>query len=192
MEATTIPISPIRQNPGTGGFLDPDRIAEEFQIIEGMKIADFGSGSGYFTILMALKTGSSGKVYALDILKDKLDGVVAKARSSGIENIEPIRTDLEILGSSGLTAGSLDIVLLANILFQSHKHSNIVEEGVRVLKKGGRMIIIDWQKGTGGFGPPDNIRVSQPEIKAVAEKLGLSFASQFDSGQFHFGLIFKK
>ncbi len=177
---------------GTGGFLDPESIVERFGIEEGMKIADFGCGAGYFTISLAEKTGPSGKVYALDILENALDSVRAKARVSGLENIETIRTNLEIVGSSSLPDASQDIVLLANILFQSVKREDIFKEARRVLKKEGRLILIDWKKGTGGFGPPDNLRLDPAETQKTVPKQGFEFEGQLEAGTFHFGLVFKK
>lgn len=185
-------ISSIIRPASPGGFLDPLSIVEQLGIKDGMRVADFGSGGGYFAIYMAEKVGPSGKVYALDILEEKLDNLRSRARASGLENIETIRTNVEILGSSSLPDSSQDIVLLSNVLFQSQKQEDIIKEGVRVLKTGGEFIIIDWSKGTGGFGPPDELRLNQENIKALTEGLGLSFVRALDAGQFHFGLIFNK
>ncbi len=177
---------------GTGGFLDPKSITDRFDLREGMRVADFGSGGGYFTIYIAEKVGESGRVYALDILEDKLDSLRAKARANGLENIETIRTNLEIIGSSSLANNSQDLVLLANILFQSNKKDDIFKEASRVLKKDGETVVIDWKKGAGGFGPPDDLRPDEKEVKLIAEKNSLSFLKEISTGQFHFGLIFKK
>lgn len=176
----------------TGGFLDPLNIVEQFGIKDGMKVADFGSGGGYFAVYIAERVGQSGKVYALDILEEKLDNLRSQARSSGLENIETIRANLEILGSSSLPDDSQDLVLLANILFQSRKQEDIIKEGTRILKMNGQFIVLDWNKGTNGFGPPDELRHSQESIKASAERLGLSFVKSLDAGQFHFCLMFAK
>ncbi len=191
-QVSALPIS-LGTNPvGTGGFLDPLSIVEQFGIKEGMKIADFGSGGGYFAIYMAERVGPSGKVYALDILEDKLDNLRAKARSQGLENIETIRTNLEVLGSSSLPDGSQDFVLISNVLFQSQKQEDIIREGARVLKTKSDFVIIDWKRGTGGFGPPDDLRLSQESIASTAERRGLLFVRALNAGKFHFGLVFNK
>ncbi|OGN09837.1 MAG: hypothetical protein A3C61_03460 [Candidatus Yanofskybacteria bacterium RIFCSPHIGHO2_02_FULL_39_10] len=191
-QVLAVPMSPTKQPFGTGGFLDPDRIVDEFNISEGMQIADFGSGAGYFTISMAERVGSSGKVCALDVMEDKLDDVRVKAGARNLENIQITRANLEVLGSSGLLDNSQDLVLLANILFQSNKKHNILEEGTRVLKNGGTMIIIDWKKGTGGFGPPDSVRTDDSEMALSAQKSNLILKNKLDAGQFHYGLVFMK
>ncbi len=177
---------------GSGGFMSPDIIVESFGLQPGMKVADFGSGAGYFTILIAQKIGESGVVTAVDILESALETVRAKAAVGGFKNLQTVRADLEVLGGSGLADDSQDIVLLANILFQSNKRSEIVQEAKRVLTSNGLLIFIDWKKGGGGVGPPDANRVDAQEIKSVFESQGLSFVREIDAGAFHFGLIYRK
>lgn len=176
---------------GTGGFLNPDKIVSAFGVEEGMSVADFGCGSGYFTILLGKQVGESGRVYALDIQDSALDAVKNKAGVAGIQNIETRRANLETLGSSGLADDSQDVVLLANILFQSSKKADILKESKRVLKEGGRLIVIDWRRGSGGFGPPNDIRTEDVSMRVLVSEAGFLYEDQIDAGQFHYGLIFK-
>jgi len=187
-----MPTSGLGTNLGTGGFMNPDKIAGEFGIGSGMVVADFGSGAGYFTILMGQKVGENGKVYALDIQESALDNVRVKAKSAGLENIEMIRANLEVPGGSGLADNSQDMVLLANILFQSDLKVEIVKEAVRVLKSGGFFVVIDWKRATGGFGPPDNLRTDDIAMRSLVLGEGLVFENNIDAGQFHYGLKFRK
>ena len=191
-QVLSTPIPSAEHHFGTGGFLDPDRIINEFNVREGMQIADFGSGAGYFTISLSERVGPDGKVYALDVQEDKLDDVRVKAGVKNLKNIETIRADLEVFGSSGLPDNSQDIVLLANIFFQSSKKADILKEAVRVLKKEGTAIIIDWKKGTGGFGPPNSVRTDDAEMAVLAQQAHLRLKNKLDAGQFHYGLIFTK
>jgi len=192
MQSTATPIGGASNHPGTGGFLDPEKIVNGFGVEEGMRIADFGCGAGYFTIILAEKVGSGGRVYAFDIIESVLDVIRTKARYRQLDNIEAIRTNLEIAGGSGLPDNSQDIVLLANIIFQSKKKGDIIKEGVRILKKGGEMIIIDWENNSGGFGPPNGFRADKSNIRSIAEGEGLSFDGDLATGSFHFGMVFKK
>lgn len=182
----------ISPQAGAGGFINPDLIIGSFGIQEGMKIADFGSGSGYFTILMGKLAGEGGLVTALDIMENALETVRSKAKSEGLRNIQTVRSNLEILGSSGLSSGSQDLVLMANILFQSDKKDEIIKEANRVLKEGGILVIIDWKKGAGGFGPPDNLRLDPQAMQSVAVSNGFEFINFIDAGAFHYGLKFVK
>lgn len=192
MESTATPISGLGSNLGTGGFMNPEKIAAGFGIKEGMMIADFGSGAGYFTILLAQRVGANGKVFALDIQESSLDNVRVKAKAVGLDNVETIRANLEVLGGSGLADNSQDMALLANILFQSEQKAEIIKEAVRVLKSEGSLVVIDWKRATGGFGPPDNLRTDEITMRSLVLGEGLIFENDIDAGQFHYGMKFKK
>lgn len=191
-ESSTLPVQPTTPLSGTGGFLDPGKIMSEFDIQEGMSVADFGCGTGYFTILLGQKVGKDGKVYALDVQEPPLDSVRAKAKAAGLENIETVRANLEVLGGSRLPDNSQDMVLLANILFQSTKKAEIISESARVMKTGGRLIVIDWKRNAGGFGPPDELRTEQADMRALVPANVFSFQKDIDAGSFHYGMIFQK
>jgi len=176
---------------GTGGFLKPNKIIEEFDIKKSMKIADFGCGAGYFTIFMAKTVGPKGKVYAFDVLKTALESVRSRAKVEGLLNIETTWSNLERANGSKLENESVDLVLLANILFQSIKKADIIKEAKRILKKNGRMIIIEWQKNQ-LVGPPENLIVSKDLVRDLAEKEGFKLEKEFPAGDNHWGTIFTK
>ncbi|MBI2064041.1 MAG: class I SAM-dependent methyltransferase [Candidatus Yanofskybacteria bacterium] len=178
---------------GTGGFMDPNSIVGYFGLTEGMRVADFGSGAGYFTILMAKRVGDGGVVTAVDILDSSLETLRAKAKMDGLGNIRTVRADIGMLGGSGLVENSQDIILLANILFQNADKRPIIAEARRTLKPGGSIIVIDWRKGTDGFGPPDDLRTDEEEMKQlVIANDGIQYTGEIDAGIFHYGMIFRK
>lgn len=180
------------QVAGNGGFMDPEIIARGFGVSEGMKVADFGCGSGYFTIILGKLVGESGKISAVDVMNIPLETVRAKANVEGLKNIETIRGNLEVPGSSGLGNESQDMVLLANILFQSQQKQEIIKEAKRTLRQGGKLVIIDWKKGTGGFGPPDDLRTDPEVMRQMVLQIGFQFVSEVNAGTFHFGETFTK
>ncbi|MDP3954644.1 MAG: class I SAM-dependent methyltransferase [bacterium] len=186
-------VNPLAGKPiGTGGFLDPQKVVMSFGIREGMRVADFGSGAGYFTILAAKIVGQGGRIIAIDIMDDALATLRAKASAEGITNIDTVKSNLEVPGSSGINNSSQDMVLAVNVLFQSEEKISIIKEAHRVLKDNGRMILIDWQKGTGGFGPPDDLRLNSEAMKSLAVEAGFELEAVIDAGVFHYGFVFKK
>ena len=192
MEATNTSTSNSEKPIGAGNFLNPEKISKEFGIKEGMSIADFGCGTGYFTIIIAQKLGKDGKVYALDIQESALDSVITMARSANLKNVETVRANLEILGGSRLQNNSQDMVMLHNMLFQSNKKEEIIREATRILKDNGQVVIIEWKKGISGLGPPDSLKTDEGIMKTLAEKEGLVFVRNIDAGNFHYGMILEK
>ncbi len=178
--------------PTAGAFLDTDRITAVLGLVEGMHAADLGCGAGYFAISLARAVGKNGVVSAVDVRQEPLDEVRAKAEALALGNVHPIRADLEVLGGTGIGENTQDMVLLANNLFQSQKKEAIIKEAVRMLKSGGHVVIIEWKKGMGGFGPPDELRTSEDDMKKMAEANGVRFQRPLDVGRFYYGLVFVK
>lgn len=182
------------QKKGTGGFLHPEKILEQLDIQDNIQAADFGCGRGYFSIPLA-KIILNGKVYAFDVVEEALEAVRGKAKLENINNIETIRANLEITGGSKLDDDSMDLVILANILYQSKKKKEILKEAKRVLKSGGRIALIEWLIGASLAPKGDSGWEMLPKEKAqkMAEAEGLDLDSELDieEGQ-HYGLVFRK
>jgi len=170
-------------------FLKVDEVLSNLDIKEDMLVAEFGCGSAVFTIALAKKL-SKGKVYALDIQEEKLSALKGKMSHENINNFDIILCDLEKPKGSSLHNNFLDIVLIPNILFQAENKYGIIEEGVRILKSGGQLLIIDWLK-QGPFSPKTGM-ISPQEIKKIANTLGLLLKKEFAAGDYHYGLLFMK
>lgn len=173
-------------------FLDTGSVVSGLPLKPGMRVADFGCGSGHFTIAVAERIGKEGKMSALDVQESPLDSVRARAKASGLENVETIRANLEVLGSTTLADQSQDMVLLVDTLFQSQKKREILAEARRILKTSGYVVIIDWKKNTPGFGPPNDLRTDEVDIRELAKKEGFNFEREIPTSQFHFGTLFTK
>jgi len=181
--------------PVSGGtqFLKPQEVLAKVQLTEGMKVADLGCGNlGYFVIPAAKLIGKEGIAYAVDILKPVLEGVRSRAKLEGITNLETIWADLEKVGSTKIPDKSVDVAFLVNILFQNKKKDLILTEAARMLKKEGKLIVIDWKKIGIPFGPPVSLRMDPELIKGLAAKIDLKLVEQTEFGDYFWGLIFEK
>ena len=176
---------------GTGGFISPEKLVESFGIVSGMKIAHFGCGHGFFTLPMAKITGGNGVVYAIDILESAIESVKSKSKQEGIFNLEFIRGDLEVANGSGLPDSSTDLVLMANVLYQTPGKSEILKEASRVLVKEGVLVIIDWLEDS-FLGPARESRISRETSKRLAEAEGFRLIREFSAGEYHYGMVMAK
>lgn len=173
-------------------FADPTENLKNLNIKEGWKVADFGTGSGFYALGLAKRVGESGRVYAVDVQKDLLSKLKNKAREEHLFNIEVVWADLDKLGGTKLADSFLDAVVISNVLFQSEHKENLAKEAARVLKFGGEAIVIDWSDSYGGLGPHRDHVFTSNKGETLFTNNGFVVVKSFDAGEHHWGLLFKK
>jgi SAM-dependent methyltransferase len=175
-----------------GNFVDPERLVEKLGFLEGMKVADLGVGTGYFAFPVARKVGDSGIVFALDVVSEKLEAIESQAKILGIFNIITKRANLEEKRGSGLKSGSMDWSILVNMLFQNKNKKSIISEAARVLKTGGKMLVLEWNEKPSPFGPDLRLRIPKSVLVEIIEDAGLFLEKEADASSFHYCLVFSK
>ncbi len=175
-------------------FSDPYKIVSECGIQAGMDIADFGSGSGFYSIAAAKALISTGRVYAIDAQKDLLTKLKNGATREGIYNIEVIWGDIEKLNGTKLRDASIDMIFICNVFFMLEDKDSAINEAKRILKPGGRIVFVDWQDSFGGIGPKQKSVFKKDKAVPFFEKLGFHMEKDISqySGDHHYGYIFKK
>ncbi|MEA3344361.1 MAG: class I SAM-dependent methyltransferase [Patescibacteria group bacterium] len=170
-------------------FLNPEEVLDQLGLRPNMVVADFGCGSGGFILPLAKKL-EDGLVYALDVRVEPLSSLKSRAIMEEFSNIRFIRCDLEKQKGSTLPEISLDLVIIANTLFQAEDKESMVQEAKRVLKKGGILTIVDWLPGsTQG---PDTGRIAPEQAKKIAQDCGFKISKNLETGKYHYGFLFKK
>jgi hypothetical protein len=79
----------------------PGLVLDALDIERGDKVADVGSGSGYFTFLVARKVGVTGKVYAVDIDEESLKKLSTRAEYHERHQV-PVELVIEEAARAGL------------------------------------------------------------------------------------------
>ena len=182
-------LPPLHQFKMKKAFLNPEKILDQLDIKSNMIIADFGCGSGGFTIPLARKL-ENGLVHGLDVQEQPLSALKSRFLLENLNNIKLVKCDLETPKGSRLPPESTDMVFIPNVLFQAENRSAIIIEAYRVLKKKSKLIIIDWigkriQAEIGG-------EISKDEVIRLSKDQVFNFEKEFEAGQYHFGLIFRK
>jgi FkbM family methyltransferase len=173
-------------------FSNPQANVAEFGLIPGMKVADFGAGVGEYALQMARVVGDGGKIYAVEVQKDLLDRLTKEAKEQHLSNVEVIWGNIEKPKGTKIADQSINVVLVANVLFQTDAKYATALEAKRVLRSGGRVIAIDWSASFGGLGPQSSQVIPAEEVKKIFAEAGFQFQSEFSAGNFHYGLIFVK
>ncbi|OGZ11575.1 MAG: hypothetical protein A3D67_00215 [Candidatus Lloydbacteria bacterium RIFCSPHIGHO2_02_FULL_51_22] len=173
-------------------FSNPQHNIEQFALGDGMRVADFGSGSGAYALAAARAVGNDGKVYAIDVQESSLARLKKVAEEARLHAVEVVRGNLEKAGGSGLRDEGVHAVIASNILFQIKDKGAFVKEVKRVLHHGGRVLLVDWSGSFGGTGPEESAVVKEDTAKALFLAEGLSYEKSIDAGTYHYGLVFKK
>ena len=173
-------------------FSDPVKNIEQCGIQAGMEIADLGAGSGFYTIAAAKALISTGKVYAIEAQKELLSKLKNQATQEGVYNVEVIWGDIEKAGGTKLRDGMIDLGLMCNVLFQLENKIVALQEMKRILKSGGRVLVVDWSDSFGNIGPTAQTVVKKEVAMEMFQKSGFALEREISAGSHHYGMIYKK
>jgi ubiquinone/menaquinone biosynthesis C-methylase UbiE len=149
----------------------PVLLQEVAGVGRGQTGVDFGSGTGTFAITMAEIVGATGRVYAVDNSEVMMEHLREK---SPPPHLELVTADVN---ATGLPDAVADICLLSSILHEVEEPERLVREAARLLKPGGRLVVVDYRAELDGPGPPRRKRISEARLKQLFEGAGIIFLS---------------
>jgi arsenite methyltransferase len=154
----------------------PQRVIAALNIRPGDRVADLGSGGGYFTFRLAEAVGPTGRVYAVDIDRDMVDLIAKRVKQETPSNIEPIlaKPDDPLLPKT-----AVDLIFTANTYHHIDKRIAYFANLRKYLRPGGRVAIIDFDRRSWLVGL---FRHYTPRefIKPEMEQAGYSLQQELD------------
>jgi predicted methyltransferase len=122
-----------------------NRIADRLGIRAGSVIADIGAGAGRDSWTFAQIVGASGKVYSVEIEKNKVDALTKEAAKRELAQVEPVlgQTDDPCLPPAGV-----DMAFMHQVYHHVTKPQEMLQGIWRGLKPGGYLVIVDQRLGT--------------------------------------------
>lgn len=173
-------------------FSNPQKNLDQFDIISGQRVVDFGAGAGYYTFPLSHMVGPTGMVVALDVQKDLLLTIKREANKTRLFNVEAIPANLEVPQGSRLKDSSMDRAVASNFLFQIKDHELFVQEVKRILKSGGKILVVDWADSFGGIGPSKKEIFPKESCRKLFLENGFVLEREIKAGMHHYGFVFKK
>ncbi|MBI5183405.1 MAG: class I SAM-dependent methyltransferase [Nitrospinae bacterium] len=124
-----------------------ERVLKDADIRIGDKVLDIGCGTGSSSEIIAKKIGDKGRVIGLDMSTNMLKIAFSKSKSN---NLFFIKANAENIPSLDNYFDKVHIAIVLHEMIYMGR-SNTLKEIYRVLKHGGMLIAVDFNKPNGIF-----------------------------------------
>ncbi|MCL5021773.1 MAG: class I SAM-dependent methyltransferase [Nitrospirae bacterium] len=162
-------------------YLDPDLIWGKLAFRDAGNVIEIGAGTGFFALIFSRRL-TKGKVYACDISAVMIDWMEQNLPEEARGRVIPVSMQED---SVPLPDGAADLVYMINLHHELDEPLKIIAESLRLLKDGGKLMIIDWKKTETPEGPPLDIRVAEETIEDQLRRCGLTSVRKYDVLPFH-------
>jgi ubiquinone/menaquinone biosynthesis C-methylase UbiE len=152
-------------NPARLHDLPPDYLRAKADLRAAEVLVDIGGGTGFFSIPFVPFTE---KLYACDISGVMLDWLRENV-CPHYPTIIPVKMETQVVPLPDQLA---DLVYMINLHHELDDPTRLLRESRRLLKDGGKLLIVDWKKQEMAEGPPTEIRCLPSKVKDDAERAG--------------------
>jgi ubiquinone/menaquinone biosynthesis C-methylase UbiE len=141
LAAASLPYLPLIHGTTTD---EVERLAAWLEVYPGTHVADVGAGDGTFAIALARRVGPAGHVYATELDAERLTDIRQAARDAGLSNITVIEG---AVSRTNLPDACCEVLFSRLVYHHLTDPVAITADIFRVLRPGGRLMIIDFEPG---------------------------------------------
>jgi predicted methyltransferase len=128
---------------GRDAWQKPDEVVRALGLVPGARVADLGSGGGYFTFRLAGAVGPGGKVFAVDVD----EGMNAYVRDEAARReLAQVAVVLAAHDDPKLPE-PVDLIFTSNTYHHLENRPQYFFDAMRYLSKGGRVAIVEYKPG---------------------------------------------
>ena len=178
----------VFDDPKRDAWQKPAEVVKALGLRPGMRVADLGAGTGYFSHYLAAAVGADGVVYAVDTEPNLVAHLRERAEKEHLDNLVPI---LASPANPRLPPGSADLVLIVDTFHHFDDRLTYLRNLRRVLAKDGRVAIIEWQKRDLPIGPPPDHKLAREQVVDEMESSGYEIAGEPKVLEYQYFLIFR-
>jgi ubiquinone/menaquinone biosynthesis C-methylase UbiE len=164
---------PVAAGKSSFELVEPEKVFAELRLAPATVLLDVACGAGNYALAAAPYVGPQGAVHAVDLWAEGIERLRAEAARRGLAQIQPAVADVS--ERIPLPDGSVDVALLATVLHdlaEAGTAAGALREVARVLRPGGRLVVIEFDKVEGPPGPPRAIRLDPGETAALVSPFG--------------------
>lgn len=179
--------------PTKTSLISIDLIIDQGMIKHNDFVCDLGCGrSLFFLYAISSLVGDKGKVYGVDVLPEIIDSAKKDIKHHKINNIEIVKKNIESEGSLKELYNKSQASFLINTLHQAENSLEMLKESFKTLKKGGFLVVCDWEDAPSPIGPDQKRRISKEMAKEAIEILSPKSIKEIKPGNYHYCLVVEK
>jgi ubiquinone/menaquinone biosynthesis C-methylase UbiE len=143
----------------------------------GMAVADIGAGTGLFTQLFAVRVQPGGRVFAVDIAREFVDGILARTRAAHLNNVVGV---VSTQTDTRLEPDSIDVAFVSDAYHHFEDPKAVLASIRRALRAGGTFVIVDYERipGTSPNWVLNHVRGGKEEFRREIEAAGFRFVEE--------------
>lgn len=149
-------------------YQQPDKVLEYLGELKGKKVMDIGAGTGFFSFRLVEK---GAIVIAADVNED-FQNYISKKKDSLKIGDDKLSLRKLPYDSPELKNDEVDLVIIVNTYHHIENRTDYFLKVKNGLKKGGRLVIIDFKKEETPVGPPLKMKLSPDEIMGELKACG--------------------
>jgi ubiquinone/menaquinone biosynthesis C-methylase UbiE len=133
---------------------EAQKVMDLANIDEGMTLADIGAGEGYYTVRLAERVGSEGRVLAQDIDRDALERLGRRVERERLDNVS---IKLGKVDDPQLPVDSFDRIFLVHMYHEVSEPYAFLYRLWPALADAGQVIVVDTDRPTDSHGMPPKL-----------------------------------
>jgi ubiquinone/menaquinone biosynthesis C-methylase UbiE len=177
------------EDPKRDGYQKPHEVLTALKIRPGEVIADIGAGSGYFTFRLSHFVGAKGKVYAVDVSPEMILHINRRIRDLKTTNVITVLADPD---DPLLPENSINRFFFSESWHHIENQSKYLALMKKLLKPGGEVVMIDFQKKELPIGPPMQMKISREDLIKQMQTNGFRLTQEYTFLPYQYFLVFAR
>ena len=184
--------TPIAAGASSYDVVDVDKLWQILNIPSGICVLDLACGWGHYSFDLSARVGDEGTVYAVDLWQEGIQFIETQVRDRGVKNIRPLRADVS--KHIPLDDQTVDLCLMATVLHdlvQDQTAEGTLREVQRVVRKGGRLAVVEFKVINGPPGPPKRVRMGPTRTADLLRPFRFSLGATSEVGPFTYCAVYR-
>jgi len=167
----------------------PELLLSVLELKPGMKVADVGAGTGYYSWRMAQRVSAGGTVYAVDIQPEMIKLLEEQMSRRGAANVKAV---LGTPTDPRLPPGSIDLAIMVDVYHELEHPYEMLAAIVRALKPGGRLVFVEFRSGDAAVPIKAVHTMSEAQVRKEASAHALEWLKTARELPWQNAVIFRK